>query len=86
VAGSPRFHLHLQAGLAERNKGDVDGSAYWQYIWPHLRIDVPERAYYALIPGLHYRVYYVTSPLRLLSIEPLLESSQFFGSSAAEAQ
>jgi hypothetical protein len=85
VGGSPQFHLHLQTGLAERTKGDLDDSDYWQYIWPHLRIGVPERAYYALIPGLPYRVYYVTSPLRLLSIELLLESSQFFGSTAAEA-
>jgi len=38
----------------------------------HQRFSVNGAAYYALVPGLRYRVYYLPSDHKLVSIEPLL--------------
>jgi hypothetical protein len=86
--GAPSVHLEMLESHMERSASDNDGRTSYYYIWtrPSLGMEVSERGYYALIPGLRYRVYYVTAPRRLASIEPLLEGSRYFGFSAVQAQ
>jgi hypothetical protein len=90
--GAQQARLEMLASLMGRNKVDIDDRTYFQYVVLNTRLaikrrfTVTERAYYALIPGMRYRVYYLSSFGKLASIEPLLEGRPFFGSSAARAQ
>jgi hypothetical protein len=65
--------LVMKEGVIGREMSSLDGETEYTYDIPKVPfgLKVSKQAYYALVPGVRYRVSYLVSPRVLLSIEPL---------------